>query len=133
MTKLRDSSSNRVFPGPPFNRAFYEALRRARRQFRPVDSFVVSLEERGRAFIVHGGHSVRIVCLEAAQVCDVCIWNAHDPRERFWNDETLNQQGTHVSVFDRLWRPECRPRASHERCRRLEPIFRGLAVQEGLS
>lgn len=111
MTKLRDSSGNRVFPGPPFDRLFYEALRRARPKFKLVDSFVISLEERGRAFVVHKGRAVRIVCREAAQVADVCIWNAHDHCERFWNDETLNQQGTHVSVLDRLWSnmPKYRP------------------------
>ena len=111
MTKLRDSSSNRLFPGPPFDRPFYEALRRARLQFKPVDSFVVSLAERGRAFVVQKGHAVRIICLKAAQVTDVCIWNAHDRGERFWNDETLNQQGVHVSSFDRLWSnmPKYRP------------------------
>lgn len=111
MMKTRDTSNQRVFPGPPFDRGFYEKLRRARPDFSPVEAFVISPEEGGRAFVVKKGCSARIVCHERPQIADVFFWNADDHRERFCNDETLNQHGIHLSVFDRIWStmPRFRP------------------------
>jgi uncharacterized protein YcgI (DUF1989 family) len=38
-----------------------------------------------------------------SQVGDLNIWNAHDPRERFWASRTRQLQGSHVTEGDRLW------------------------------
>lgn len=34
---------------------------------------------------------------------DLNIWNAHNPRERFWNGRTKQLYASHVSTYDRLW------------------------------
>jgi uncharacterized protein YcgI (DUF1989 family) len=39
----------------------------------------------------------------AKQVGDLNIWNAHDPRERFWAARTRQLQGSHMREGDRLW------------------------------
>lgn len=101
----------RIFPAPRFNREFYEGLRDKRADFRQVEQFIISLEERGKAFVVKKGQTVRVVCVDGPQIADVCFWNVHDYSERFWNDETLNRESTHVSTFSQLWStmPKFRP------------------------
>lgn len=37
------------------------------------------------------------------QVGDLNIWNAQDPRERFWAARTRQLQGSHLRKGDRLW------------------------------
>jgi len=98
-------------PQPPYNKEFYEDLYQARASFRKVDEFVVSLEERGKGYIVKKGQTARIVCIEGPQVVDVCIWNAHDYSERFWNDYTLCREGIFLSTFSHIWSnmPRFRP------------------------
>jgi uncharacterized protein YcgI (DUF1989 family) len=90
-------------PMPPFPREFYEELRRAKPKFRKLEEFVIPLEERGKAFILQPGQSARIVCVEGPQIADVCIWNANDYKERFWNDYTLCREGFFLSTYSRLW------------------------------
>jgi len=90
-------------PMPPFPREFYENLRRAKPSFRKVDEFVIDLEERGKAFIIKRGHTARIICIEGPQIADVCIWNAHNYKERFWNDYTLCRETFFLSTYSRLW------------------------------
>ena len=99
------------FPTPPFDHKFYRALRVACPNFHIVDKFTITPDEGGKAFVVSRGHSVRFVCLEAAQVADVCLWNAQDHDERFWNDQTFNREGPYLAVFTRLWSnmPRFRP------------------------
>jgi uncharacterized protein YcgI (DUF1989 family) len=99
------------FPVPPFDREFYEDLRSARPHFRPAERFLIPVAEGGKAFVVKKGQSVRIVCVEAAQVADVCFWNADDYDERFWNDQTHNREGPYLTTFNRLWSnmPKFRP------------------------
>lgn len=45
----------------------------------------------------------RITTPEGPQVCDLNIWNAHNPRERFWAARTRQLHSAHVSTYDRLW------------------------------
>lgn len=45
----------------------------------------------------------RITTPEGPQVCDLNIWNLHNPRERFWAARTRQLHSAHVSQFDRLW------------------------------
>jgi hypothetical protein len=68
----------------------------------------------GHAFHVPAGSVLRIVTLEGPQVADLNLWNAHNPRERFWAARTRQLQRAHVSVFDRLWStlPYLRPMAT---------------------
>ncbi|EPY51182.1 meiotic chromosome segregation protein [Schizosaccharomyces cryophilus OY26] len=45
----------------------------------------------------------RITTPKGPQVCDLNIWNLHNPRERFWAARTRQLHSAHVSTFDRLW------------------------------
>ena len=36
-------------------------------------------------------------------MCDLNIWNQHNPRERFWAARTRQLHSAHVSTYDRLW------------------------------
>ncbi len=90
-------------PMPPFPQEFFEEVRRAKPAFKKIDEFVISVEEKGKAWLVKKGQSTRIVCIEQAQLTDVCLWNAHDPKERFWNDYTLCRETPFLSTYSRLW------------------------------
>lgn len=99
------------FPAPAIDLEFYQSLRDARPGFNQIDAFVISLEERGRAFVVKRGQSARIVCIDGPQIADVCFWNANDYTEHFWNDQTLNREGSHLTTYSRIWSnmPKFRP------------------------
>lgn len=49
------------------------------------------------------GSVFRITTPKGPQVCDLNIWNLHNPRERFWAARTRQLHSAHVSTFDRLW------------------------------
>ncbi|VVJ18931.1 NOHBY730 / no homolog in Saccharomyces cerevisiae [Amycolatopsis camponoti] len=78
-----------------------------------VDAFEVPIRS-GRAWRVPKGHLCRLVTVEGPQVGDLNLWNAADPRERFWAARTRQLQRAHVSTFDRLWStlPFLRPLAT---------------------
>jgi len=88
---------------PPFPKEFYENLRGAKPQFKKVDEFIIDLEERGKAFIVKKGQSARIVCVERAQIADVCIWNENNFQEHFWDSYTLTRETPFLTTYNRLW------------------------------
>ncbi|KAI6562724.1 hypothetical protein MCOR04_009290 [Pyricularia oryzae] len=68
----------------------------------------------GRAWKASAGSIVRISTPEGPQVGDLNIWNAHNPRERFWASRTKQLHASHVSTHDRLWSclPYMRPLAT---------------------
>jgi hypothetical protein len=76
-----------------------------------VEQIIISLEERGKAFVVRKGQSARIICVQGPQIADVCLYNANDYKERLWNDQTMNREGIHLTTFSRLWSnmPKFRP------------------------
>ncbi|KAF2749715.1 hypothetical protein M011DRAFT_397815 [Sporormia fimetaria CBS 119925] len=57
----------------------------------------------GRAWTVPAGCIFRLSTPEGPQVGDLNVWNANDPRERFWAARTRQLQGSHVKEGDRLW------------------------------
>jgi len=57
----------------------------------------------GHAWKVPAGSLFRLSTPQGPQVGDLNIWNAHDPRERFWAARTRQLQGSHVKEGDRLW------------------------------
>lgn len=57
----------------------------------------------GIAVKVPAGHVFRITTPDGPQVCDLNIWNLHNPRERFWAARTRQLHSAHVSTYDRLW------------------------------
>ncbi|MFA5119722.1 urea carboxylase-associated family protein [Zavarzinia sp.] len=78
-----------------------------------VESFEIGVRT-GRAWKVPAGHVCRIVTTSGPQVGDLNIWNAENPRERFWAARTRQLQAAHVTTFDRLWSclPYLRPLAT---------------------
>jgi len=95
---------------PPYDAAFYE---RVRAGATVVETVTVPPRD-GRAFRVPAGHLFRIVSVEGPQVGDLNLWNAADPRERFFSGKTRQLHATHVSTGDRLWSclPFLRPMAT---------------------
>lgn len=93
------------------DRAFYTRVAESERAL--IDSFVIPIRS-GRAWRVPAGHVCRIVVVEGPQVGDLNIWNAENPRERFWASRTRQLQAAHVTRFDRLWStlPYLRPLAT---------------------
>lgn len=57
----------------------------------------------GQAWVVPAGHICRLTTSHGPQVGDLNIWNAANPRERFWAARTRQIHASHVSVGDRLW------------------------------
>lgn len=78
-----------------------------------VEEFVIPIRS-GKAWRVPARHVCRILTVEGPQVGDLNIWNAADPRERFWASRTRQLQAAHVTTFDRLWSnlPFLRPLAT---------------------
>jgi len=83
------------------DRAFYTRIAE-RTATEVVEQFEIPIRA-GRAWVVPQGHVCRIVTIEGPQVADLNVWNAENPRERFWASRTRQLQATHVTTFDRLW------------------------------
>jgi uncharacterized protein len=93
--------------------AVYEPLARETSSRTRVDSLVIPVRS-GRAVRVAAGSVVRFSIVEGPQVLDVNLWNADDPRERFWAARTRQFYGAHVTTGHRLWSnlPFLRPLAT---------------------
>ncbi|KLU85755.1 meiotic chromosome segregation protein [Magnaporthiopsis poae ATCC 64411] len=78
-----------------------------------VEEFTLPIRS-GKAWKAPAGSIVRISTPEGPQVGDLNIWNAHNPRERFWASRTKQLHASHVSTHDRLWSclPYMRPLAT---------------------
>lgn len=98
-------------PKPPFPREFFDAVRKAKPNFKLAEKFVIPVKDAGKAFVVKKGQTFRLICIEGPQIADVCVWNAHDTKERFWAHMTLNREGIWVQKDMRLWSnmPKFRP------------------------
>src|SRR4051794_33809403 len=95
---------------PPYDRAFYENVRRDR----ALVSEIIVPPREARTFTVPAGHLFRIVSIEGPQVGDLNLWNAHDLSERFFSGKTRALHATHVTTGDGLWStlPYLRPLAT---------------------
>jgi uncharacterized protein YcgI (DUF1989 family) len=91
--------------------ALYAAIQQAPRI--KTDDFTLPIRS-GRAWTVPAGGIVRISTPDGPQVGDLNVWNAHNPRERFWASRTRQLHAAHVSTYDRLWSclPYMRPMAT---------------------
>lgn len=100
----------RYFPVPTLPRDFYEQVRAKRSQFRLVEEFIIP-KETGKGFVVKRGHTVRFVIIEGPQIVDMDVFNAHDPSEHLWANQTLNREAAWLTTFHRLWgnMPRFRP------------------------
>lgn len=68
----------------------------------PTTSFALP-PRSGKAWHARARSIVRISTPEGPQVGDLNIWNAANPRERFWAARTRQLHASHVGKFDRLW------------------------------
>jgi uncharacterized protein YcgI (DUF1989 family) len=102
----------RRVPRPEFNWLDYEPIAHEPRGA-PVSTTEIAVDS-GRAVHVPQGHVFRLACPDGAQVADVCFFNANDPTERLWANQTLNREGAYVSAGSRLWgtMPRFRPLAT---------------------
>ncbi|KAI1342423.1 hypothetical protein F5Y15DRAFT_372730 [Xylariaceae sp. FL0016] len=80
--------------------SLYSRIREAPRS--TIEKFTVPIRS-GRAWKAPAGSIVRISTPEGPQVGDLNIWNAHNPRERFWASRTKQLHASHVSTYDGLW------------------------------
>lgn len=78
-----------------------------------VDKFTIPIRS-AKAWKIPAGHVCRLTTPEGPQVGDLNLWNAHNPRERFWASRTRQLHQAHVSTYDRLWSslPYLRPLAT---------------------
>ena len=67
-----------------------------------ITSFTIP-PRSGKAWKVPAGSIFRLSTPEGPQVGDLNVWNADDPRERFWATRTRQLQGSHLIEGDRLW------------------------------
>ncbi|KAK1624244.1 hypothetical protein BDP81DRAFT_330604 [Colletotrichum phormii] len=93
------------------DKELYGSAQQAKRVL--VEEFTLPIRS-GRAWKAPAGSIVRISTPEGPQVGDLNIWNAHNPRERFWASRTKQLHASHVSTGDRLWSnlPYMRPLAT---------------------
>ena len=92
--------TERRVPRPPFEWSDYEPL-----VSEPRGQVVGSVEvppDSGRHIRVPQGYIFRLACPDGAQVADVCFFNADDPTEHFWANQTLLREGAHVTRGSRL-------------------------------
>jgi uncharacterized protein YcgI (DUF1989 family) len=68
----------------------------------PVQTLTIP-PRSGLAFRVPATCIFRLSTPLGPQVGDLNIWNAQDPRERFWAARTRQLQGSHLREGDRLW------------------------------
>lgn len=67
-----------------------------------------------RAFHVPAGSIFRVEVVGGSQVADVNVWNASNPRERFYSSKTRQLHASHLTTGDSLWScmPYLRPLAT---------------------
>lgn len=102
----------RRVPRPRLDWAKYQAISDEVRTDR-LQSRQLEVDSGGS--IVAPRHSVlRLSCPQGPQVADVCFFNADDPTERLWANQTLNREGAYVSRGSQLWStmPRFRPLAT---------------------
>ncbi|KAF7542286.1 hypothetical protein G7Z17_g11709 [Cylindrodendrum hubeiense] len=93
------------------DKALYTAFREAPRVL--IEEFTLPIRS-GKAWKAPAGSIVKISTPEGPQVGDLNIWNAHNPRERFWASRTKQLHASHVTTYDKLWSnlPYMRPLAT---------------------
>jgi uncharacterized protein len=89
---------------PPYqlDKAFYDRIREAKSRYRLADKFVIP-PYSGRAVIVSKGQTFRVSQQEGAQIGDVALWNAHNPKEFFSSTRTWAMEGWFLRPYSRLW------------------------------
>jgi len=96
----------------PYDKAFYNRLIADQGSYALVREY--DTEETGYGFRVNAGQSFRFTMLESAQILDVCLVNADDPREHFFSGAQITIEGGKITRGIRLWGtpPRSRPIAT---------------------
>lgn len=95
------------------DRDFYRAIAENTDSRVLTEEFTIPIRS-GQAWKVPAGHVCRLLTVDGPQVGDLNIWNAANPRERFWAARTRQLHAAHVSTYDRFWSnlPYLRPLAT---------------------
>ena len=103
ITQSRESRSRKSTPRAtyPFDKDFYDRLLSRHGSFRLVSEY--DTEETGYGFAVAAGQTFRFTMLESAQILDVCMLNAADPREHFFSGAQIAIEGGKITRGIRLW------------------------------
>jgi uncharacterized protein YcgI (DUF1989 family) len=101
------------YPVEGLPRPDLSAYRALRDDLERVETVVVPPRDAA-TWTVPAGHFFRIVCSEGSQVGDLNLFNAHDPKERFYSGKTRALNGTHLGTGDQLFSsfPYLRPMAT---------------------
>ena len=70
---------------------------------RQIKDNCVVAPRSGKAFKVAKGQICRISLPEGPQVADLNLWNAENPKERFWASRTKQLHSAHMNPFDHFW------------------------------
>jgi uncharacterized protein YcgI (DUF1989 family) len=96
-----------------FDEAFYGQLVRERDAFQLVSRHTIA-PGSGYGFRVEEGQSFRFVMIEAAQILDVNMMNAIEPREHYETGTQIAIEGGRITRLTRIWGspPKSRPLAT---------------------
>lgn len=94
------------------NRDFYRAI--ANDSSRELTESIHLPIRSGIGWKIPAGSVCRITTIEGPQVADLNLWNADNPRERFWASRTKQLHAAHLTTFNRMWStlPYLRPMAT---------------------
>jgi len=92
----------RKVPQPAAALNFYARVRAAKNTYVQIEQFEIP-SPTGRAFKVKRGQIARFLISHGPQIIDLDVFNAEDPRERLWANQTLSREGFWLPVFARLW------------------------------
>jgi uncharacterized protein YcgI (DUF1989 family) len=100
---MRDALDfRRKFPTSTATLDFYRGVQAAENRYALVSEFEIA-SPTGKAFRVNGGQIARFLVVSGPQIVDIDVFNADNPRERLWANQTLNREGFWLSTFSRLW------------------------------
>ncbi|THY20675.1 hypothetical protein D6D01_06651 [Aureobasidium pullulans] len=81
------------------DRELYDRIAKADRTL--IEDHIVP-PRSGWAWKVPAGSICRITCAEGAQIGDLNIWNAHNPKEHLWTNRSKQFYSAHLTIGDRL-------------------------------
>ena len=102
----------RRVPRPGLDWSRYEPIATEERQ--NASETVEIAPDSGAHINVARGSVLRLTCPDGPQIADACFFDAADPSEHLWANQTLNREGAHVTTGSRLWgnMPHFRPMAT---------------------
>ena len=92
----------RKFPTPAVTQELYERVRAAQKRYVQVEQFEIP-PPSGHGFKVRAGQVARFLISHGPQIVDLDVFNADNPQERLWANQTLSREGFWLTVFSRLW------------------------------